>query len=370
MIRSVSKVVLALILTLIAPSETFAQWQNSNEITERVQQSLRSGETLKVLDWLRLSPSEEEDLIMLKFQLRSLTQRSTEVSLFDRGNVVDQKILRSTYPEEITFSLSPSIQLRTLRLFTQGEVLVESITAVLRPSYSDSRSIRQVFPEELVRIPIQRLVRGSTRFRLAELASSLQAISLLGAEVERVVVMAQGHRGFSTAQVIIDGRAESTPETLSQYNEQTPIRLGRFELINQSIDIQIQGEVFIDSVLVKVGQVRRSRQYETQSNQEIRIEQLLGPGRVIELGRYFPRTGSHLEALTVRVQSFDHRGELELTTSRGEIISVSSVGIGEQTVEFYIPQGLSLQELQLRSWSNIRVESIRIENSRYSHRRH
>lgn len=374
--KAVSRSLFALFMLLVAPVETFADSRHSfmydSEVTQRVQESLRSGESLKISQWLRLSDSEARELVGLKLRVRNQNGSSSSLSLLAQGRVLETTQVRSSYSEEITFHLSSEIHLETLRLICHGEVMVESISGVLR-NYQDygSTYLRQPEPEEMIQLHLNKVVRGGTRFQLSHMTQEMQGLTLEGAEIERIILIGRAEsrtRTSASAQVLMDGRPVSGHELVNTYSDKTPIRILSSQSVTHSLELLVQGEMIVDAVLIKVGRVQRIR---SSHESLIPIREILERGQTLSLAPFSRRSPPGVDRFTLQVTSLERYGEIQILNSWGEIIMTETLRSGSSRVEIVLPRNTELREVSLRSWSRVMVESIEFEeNTHHPSRRY
>lgn len=116
--------------------------------------------------------------------------------------------------------------------------------------------LRQVEPLELVQLKIQRQVEHGTILPLKDLLEMEQGLTLSGAEIKEILIKGSSMSHFpSGIDLLLNQKAASPREFLTPTTEAQPIIVHTNELVDDSLDLKIKGEAYIEEVHIQVGKV-------------------------------------------------------------------------------------------------------------------
>jgi hypothetical protein len=270
----------------------------------------------------------------------------------------------------MTISLPENLSLDHLRLVAQGEVFVESLRAEVssqRRSQGHQQWTPQVSPDQIVSVQVNQQVRGGTRIDLKRLLETQQNLSLVGAEIERVIVEGQSVGGrTATVQLELNQFLLGSSEFLSPQHSRKPLRVQSMELVSTNLSLHVRGDAFIQEVLIRIGRVEQRHEYPRENEGRIFIGETVESQRPLMLARYTRGQDSWVQTIELEAQALESQAELAVVSVRGEFLGSSIVRTGRQSIRINLSRPTRMSELLLQSWSRVRVDYLTKEESEYS----
>ncbi|HXH74533.1 MAG TPA: hypothetical protein VNJ08_06185 [Bacteriovoracaceae bacterium] len=360
---STSFLVLA-IAALFISLESFAQ--RAEVITERVQQTIRPREILRLSQLLRLSPHEQSQMEVLSLSILAQGfQGRSELSIgsFGRPLTAPQRVKRQL--TQVILQLPPQTLLEGLELNSSDDIFIESITVEIsrirsRPG-QHPRDI-QVQPNQLLTLQLHQQVRGHAEIPLKQLVKQQLGLSLEGAEIQRIIVEGQPVGGrMATVQVELNNRLVGQPEILSIGQRRNPILISTSEEVRGNLRLHVRGDAFIQQIVIRVGQVRGGHVGGRTTSERIIIRTEMSSGRVLELSLLRPNEHRLVSSISIQAHSRYGQAELTLLSLRGELLGSIIVGEVPMQPRIQLMRPLSLRELRLQSWTPVTIESLEVE---------
>jgi len=116
--------------------------------------------------------------------------------------------------------------------------------------------LRQVEPQELVQLKIRKQVEHGTTLALKDLLEMEQGLTLSGAEIKEIVIKGSSMTHFpSGIDILLNQKIASPREFLTPTTEVQPILVETDELVDDSLDLKIKGEAYIEEIHIQVGNV-------------------------------------------------------------------------------------------------------------------
>jgi hypothetical protein len=253
---SSSFLILAL-ASLFISLQSFAQTRSGQIITERVQQTLRPRQALPLAHFLRISHHEQAHIEVLSVSVlaQSFRHRSS-INLERFGRSLSPSFSVQRQLSLVVLNLPPRTLLSDLALSSSHETYIESVSVEFRRI---RRPVPTPLPNQLITLEVHRQVRGHAQINLNQLARE-QGISLKGARIERIVVQGRPVRGRSASvQLELNNRPVGAPRVLSVEQRQTPFLIPGREQVQSNLRLQVSGDAFIQSVMIRIGDVRGGR---------------------------------------------------------------------------------------------------------------
>lgn len=227
-------------------------------ITERLYQSIRIGERLRISEVLRLSMMESRELEVVSISVSGQALRNqSQIDILSRGRlIVGAQILRRQLTEA-RFFMPAMTRIDDLEISVTDESILDSISVEVRRS-QDQR-LYQVASGQLLTLSVNQNIRISGEIALRQLVQQQLGLSLEGAQIERVVVQAQVARGRSASLEIEMNNRLMAYRAVSAVASQTPIVLNSVEAISGNFRLIVRGDVVITNIMIRVGQVRPIR---------------------------------------------------------------------------------------------------------------
>jgi hypothetical protein len=380
---SLSFLLLAL-ASLFISLQSFAQFsRGASSITEHVNLSLRS-ERVLISELLRLTFHEQRNLEIsaLTLTVRNLDLNSSTLELRNRRGLVASEIFRRQ-TREVRFFLPSRTLIEDLELYTRSEVIIESITAEIAPSFPQSGTHipgrghgRSDFPRptpghndstyqssSLVTLRVNQLVRGHAVIDLERLAR-YQGLRLRSEDIEQIVVQGQSS-SFSrpaSLQVQVNGRSITDVKLLSSGQRAVPFNIRSHEVL-RSMELDVNGDAEIFDITIRLGQSGSHRPYPgSSSSQKIIVAQHLSPGRPLDLSRLLGYERRLISAITIDARSIVHlQGQLTLLSAYNESLGSLLVGPHGIRATIHLRRPVMAQELRIEASTSISVDSLEIE---------
>ena len=351
-----------------------SSYSSSRIIQQIVRMNVRSYDRLDLAQLLRLSYQEESSLQLLSLTITAQSMMgSSSLQLSDRGRILDSEIISrqlSTVRMQI-----PMSALAGLELSASGDLFIDSIAAEVS-DYGQSpypgQYEQQVQPNQLLTLRVGQMVRGYAAIDLDQLARQQMGLSLLGAEIQRVVV--QGRPAMygrsASVQVQLNQRLASEVKFLSQAQDQLPLPIQSLEAV-RDLDLIVNGDAEILEIRIRVGNVRpqgpQGPQYPMPS-QRIYVGQEVSYRMPLELSRLLGYQSQLIRSITIEARSMRQvQAQLSLLSSYGEVQGVIMVRGSSIRGTVQLRRPMSAQELRLEAMDSVWIEALEIEFENYKY---
>lgn len=376
--KKVSASFLVLFFAILMTSfQTFAQvYRDSNVITERVGQSIRMYERLRLADLLRLSYDQQRNMEIKSLSvLASSLQGQAQLELTQNGMPIASGTVRKQL-KEVNLILSRPVSVEGLELSSASEIMLESITAEIslrgmpgpgpgpgpgpRPDPRD----QQVLPNSLLTLQVNQDIRGMGEIHLKQLVKQQMGLSLEGAEIDRVVVeaMPSGYGRAASVQVELNGRPVGIEKYLSTAQRRTPLQVQSFEEVRTTLKLLVRGDARIHTVLIRVGQVR-PQQPQLPRIQRIQVNQEISRRMPLDLSRLLPYENRLIRSISIDARTSGRQAAaiVTLMSNMGEMIGTSYVSQmpSRQTIQLYRP--LQASQIRIEADAQVIIDSLEIE---------
>lgn len=350
-------------------------YRDSNIITERVNQSIRMYERLRLADLLRLSYDQQRNIEIKSLSvMASSLQGQAQLELTQNGMPLASSTVRRQL-KEINLILTRPVSVDGLELSSASEIMLESITAEIslrgmpgpgpgpgpgpRPDPRD----QQVLPNSLLTLQVNQEIRGMGEIHLKQLVKQQMGLSLEGAEIDRVVVQGSpsGYGRAASVQVELNGRPVGMEKYLSAAQNRTPLPVQSFEEV-RTLKLLVRGDARIHTVLIRVGQVR-PQQPQLPRIQRVQVNQEVSRRFSLELSQLLPYENRLIRSISIEARSGGRQsaGTLNLMSRSGEFLGTTYVSQmpSRQIIQLYRPMMAS--EIRIEADSQILIESLEIE---------
>lgn len=364
---------------LMTSFQTFAQvYRDSNIITERVNQSIRMYERLRLADLLRLSYEQQRNIEIRSLSvMASSLQGQAQLELSQNGLPIASETVRRQL-KEVRFILTRSISADGLELSSNQEIMLESITAEVSmrgmpgpgPGPRPDPREQQVLPNSLLTLQVNQDIRGMGEIHLKQLVRQQMGLSLEGAEIDRIVVegMPSAYGRAASIQVELNGRPVGMEKYLSAAQRRTPIQVQSFEEV-RTLKLLVRGDARIHTVLIRVGQVR-PQQPQLPRIQRIQVNQEISRRLPLELSRLLPYENRLIRSISIEARTGGRQSAatLSLMSRMGEFLGTTYVSQmpSRQIIQLYRP--MTASEIRIEADAQVMIESLEIEfeqNIRY-----
>lgn len=335
-------------------------------LSERVMQTVRMHERLRVSELLRLSGGEEHLLQARSLSLLASSIRGqVQVEIISLGRPVGIPQIIRRQQSEIRVQLPLGTQLADLEITASDEILLDTVAAEVESFYSDgpfSGQKRQPLPGQMLKLDVRRDVRGSADISLEQIAQQQLGITLEGSQIERVVLLGPVLRAYSaTAQVLIDGRLVGPIKPIGAQMT-TPIPLRTFEEVRRDLRLVIRGDVLIQQINIKVGNVRPVQH---QGPQRIHVGREISAGRGLQLGQLLGFEQRLISSIALEARTQRHStAEVALLALSGQVLATAQVSQIPMRPVLRLIRPVSARELSLESFSPVIIESIEVDFER------
>lgn len=222
-------------------------------ITQQLLQSLRSYETLRLSDVLRLSMNESRDLEVVSISLTAQSLRnSATVDVLSRGRSVGVPQLLRRHMSQVRLQLPSLSRLDDLEITASDEIILESIQVEVRSSLSQ---VVKPFPGQMIKLQLSQSVRNG-EIGLKQLVKQQLGLSLEGVSIQGIAIVAQSIRGVGSIQLEANNMPASSIKSVSSVSRALPLLQHSSLLIDGNLRLIVRGEVWIREVIIRVGQVR------------------------------------------------------------------------------------------------------------------
>ncbi len=343
-----------------APRPVPLPTQHSQEeiLSERVQQTLRLGERLRLSEILR-ARQERGEISSLSIRAQSFKGKGT-LQLMDGYSTVELIEVRRQLQDHQVRILQP-LQLQQLELVAGEEIFIESITATISsqrgPQYEREQ---QVSPHTLITLRLNQDVHGEVP--LKRLVKEQLGLSLEGAQIERVAVEAMPiGRAASSVYVELNNRIASPVKYLSTAQRRTPLNVQSLEEV-RTLRLVVSGPTRIMDINIRIGAVRPVHNpFPNPGPQQpypsrLMVNQEVSPSYPLDLA-HFTRSHEVVSSLTLETALRGYgSGEITLMSRQGHIIGRGYASQGRTMIYLTIPTPLS--EIRVFTQSQIFIGSI------------
>lgn len=373
--KKVSASFLVLFFAILMTSfQTFAQvYRDSNIITERVNQSIRMYERLRLADLLRLSYEQQRNIEIKSLSvMASSLQGQAQLELTQNGMPLASSTVRRQL-KEINLILTRPVSVDGLELSSASEIMLESITAEISlrgmpgpgpgPGPRPDPREQQVLPNSLLTLQVNQDIRGMGEIPLKQLVKQQMGLSLEGAEIDRVVVQGSpsGYGRAASVQVELNGRLVGMEKYLSAAQNRTPLPVQSLEAV-RTLKLLVRGDARIHTVLIRVGQVR-PQQPQLPRIQRIQVNQEISRRMPLELSRLLPYENRLIRSISIDARTSGRQAAaiVTLMSNMGEMIGTTYVSQmpARQTIQLYRP--LRASEIRLEADAQVMIDSLEIE---------
>ncbi len=378
--KSASSFLVLAAAALLTSLQSYAQFQYSDEgsrqgggtqmglgqmLSERIQQTLRPYDRLRLSEVLQGGNQRHLEVVSLIIQSQGY---NSQIQILDQGQWI------SSLPGSGRVVFPRAIRLENLELTSSNDVFIESISAEVQTSrggYDDGYGHHEpqgpeIAPNSLLTLELGRRVQGQATIDLERLASQQLGVSLDGVEIERVIVDAQplGYGRSSTLQVELNNRIQGAAKVISSAREHTPFSLNSQENV-RSLKLIVHGDALIETVMIRVGQVRqqypRGNQPRHLQSLTVSIGKEIMMNQPLELSQYLPYENRLVRSISI--QGNPRRA----TQSQVQVLAAYQL-LGQITVtqmgmapKLQLYQPVSLRELGLQSQSPVQIDSVILE---------
>lgn len=222
-------------------------------ISQQLLQSLRSYETLRLSDALRLSMNESRDLEVLSITLTAQALRNqATVDVLSRGrSVVVPQLLRRQM-SQLRLQLPTLSRLDDLEIIASDEVILDNIQVEVRSSIPQ---VVRPMSGQLLTIQVPQVIRNS-EVPVKQLVKQQLGLTLDGVVIEKMAIVAQAVRGAASVQLEMNGRIMSEVKSVSTVARAMPLLMNSGIAADGNLRVIVRGEVMIREISIRVGQVR------------------------------------------------------------------------------------------------------------------
>lgn len=343
------------------------QHGQSEIISERVLQQLGSYERLRLVDILRLSPSETRDLevVSLTVLAKGIRGQATlDVLERDRSVAVPQLIRKQI--TEVRIPLSAMTKVEELELAASDEMLIDTVTLEVRSRYGQGGGgwgqplpEPQVMSGQSVKLPLNQQIRVSGELPLRQLVKQQLGLSLEGAQIERIAIQATLLRGASASVSVEMNQRVIAIKAISGANRATPILLNTIEDVRSNLRLIVRGDVVIHQVMIKVGHVRPTIPQQ-QIPQRIQVSQEIGSGRALELSHLLPYEGRLISTISLEARTLRQTQAEVALVAMSQVVASAIVAQVPMRPVLQLIRPMSARELRLQSLSPVMIDAIEV----------
>ena len=345
------------------PVQSYAQ--SDQVISQRISQSLRMREVRRISELLRLSMSESMDLQASSLTILAQSLRGPAmIVISSRGRLISSQSVRRQL-SEVTMLIPPMTSLDELELSVSDDVIIDTVSALVRSSRSQGPGPgRQMQPMsgQMLRLDVRQDIRYSGEIHLKQLVKQQLGLNLEGVQIERIAVEAQVMRGFSASvQVELNGRLVGPVKTINTSQIVTPIPLNSIEEVRGSLRLLVRGDVVINQVHIRIGQVRPIQSYGGGRQVErFQVFQEISSGRPLELSRLLPYDNRLVSSISIDGRSSRSSSAEVALVAMGQLIGSVIVTQVPMRPMIQLMRPASLRELSLQSLSPVIIDALEI----------
>lgn len=339
-------------------------------IQQQLNRNLRQFESLSLSEALRLSYSEEREMELISIVLMAehMGQGQTLIELVQNGRPIASDSVRRNL-KEIRMIIPARTLLSGLSLQASGEIFIQSISAeVLRsriPGPQPHPGPGYELPAQsgsLITIALHHQVRGYSRIPLAQLARQ-QGVSLIGAQIERVVVLGQPsmYGRSASVQVELNQRPVGMIKYLVAGDRNTPLQVQSMEEVRSGLALIVNGDAQIQEVRIRIGQVR-SQGPQLPQSQRIYVGQEVSRHMPLELSRLLGYESRLIRSITIEARTQRHlQAQISLLRSYGEVQGAMIVQNGSVRGTIQLRRPLAAHELRLETQTSVVIDTLELE---------
>lgn len=350
-------------------------YRDSNVITERVGQTIRMYERLRLADLLRLSYEQQRHIEIRSLSvLASSIQGQAQLDLSQNGLPLASETVRRQL-KEVRFILQRPVSADGLELSSSQEIMLESITAEVSmrgmpgpgpgpgPGPRPDPREQQVSPNSLLTLQVNQDIRGMGEIHLKQLVKQQMGLSLEGAQIDRVVVQGtpSGYGRAASVQVELNGRPVGMEKYLSAAQNRTPVQVQSLEEV-RTLKLLVRGDARIHTVLIRVGQVR-PQQPQLPRIQRVQVNQEVSRRMPMELSSLVSADHRLIRSITIEARTGGRQasGTLSLMSRMGEFLGTSYVSQmpSRQIIQLHRP--MTASEIRIEADSQVLIQSLEIE---------
>ena len=229
---------------------------SSRTIAQRVSQSLGMREVRRVSEILRLAMAESMELEATSITISATALRQHAlIDISSRGRLISSQIVRRQL-SSITILLPARSRLDDLEISGSDDLFLDSISVEVE-GQRGQRQLMRPMPGQMLRLEVREDIYMSGSINLKQLVRQQLGLTLEGAQIERIAIQAQVLRGRSASvQVEMNHRLVGPIKIISPAQVMTPIPLNSFEDVRGSLELIISGDVVVNQINIRIGQVR------------------------------------------------------------------------------------------------------------------
>jgi hypothetical protein len=333
-------------------------------ISQSINQIFAMGESRRVAELLRLSMSESRGLTAISLTMTASARGQAMVEILNRGRPQSQPQIIRGRMNQVSFPLPAGTNLEDLELRVQSEVMVDSLSAEVQSTYNPAPAPRprlmQPMSGQMLRLELRQEIRYGGEIPLKRLVEEQLAITLEGAQIERVAVQGMVTRGMAASvQVEMNNRLVSPVKSISPAQGITPLPINSFEEVQSSLKLLVSGDVVITQINIRVGQVRVI-QTRPNRTQRIQVSQQVSSGRPLELSRLLPYENRLISSLVLEARTAQMSQAEVVLLSMGQVLASAIVSQVPMRPVLQLMRPMPLRDLQLNSFSPVIIDALEI----------
>lgn len=335
-------------------------------IQERVAQHLRSYQRLRLADLLRLSQQEMQlEVKSLSLMAETLINAPGTLEILHLGRpIASDKVKKNL--KEVKIILPPMVRISELELSATADIYIDSATLEVerrgqQNPYPDYE--QQVQPNQMITLQVNQHVRGRTQLQLKQMVKQQLGLSLVGAEIERVIVQADpvGSRAASV-QVELNNRLVGPLKFIDRSVERMPLPIELSEEV-RSLQLVVNGDAYVQTIGIRVGRVRPQGPQGPQypGVQRVIVNRQIAPRMDLELLSVLGYDSRMIRSITIEAQSRTNlQAQIALMGAQGFQGSVI-VGPRSQRATLHLSRPMAAWELKLEASSQVLIEALEVE---------
>ncbi len=334
-------------------------------ITQAVNQYMQAGEIRPVAEMLRLSMSESRNLAVNALTLTASSRWSAQLEVLSRGRPVSQPQLIQGRQVQVAIPLPPGTNMEDLELRVQSEVLIDSVSAQVQSSYSQGQpplpSRMQPMSGQMIRLDVRQDIRYSGVIDLKRLVEEQLALTLEGAQIERIAVQGMLTRGMgASVQLLINNQIAGPVKSITVSQGITPILVTNFQEVASSLSLQVQGDVMISQVHIRLGQVRQIQRPQPSYPQRIQVSQQISATRPLALSTLLPYESRLVSSLSIEARPLQSAQAEIALIAMGQLLTSTIITQVPMRPVLQLMRPASLRDLSLQSLSPVMIDSLEI----------
>jgi hypothetical protein len=265
----------------------------------------------------------------------------------------------------VAFPLPAGTNIEDLELRVQSEVLIESISAQVQSTYPQGYppvpTRMQPMSGQMLRLDVRQDIRYSGIIDLKRLVEEQLAITLEGAQIERVAVQGMLSRGMgASVQLLINNQIAGPVKSITSSQGITPFLVTNFQEVASSLSLQVQGDVMISQVHIRVGQVRPIQRPLPSFPQRIQVSQQISAGRPLLISTLLPYENRMISSIAIEARPFQSSQAEIALIAMGQLLTSTVVTQSPMRPVLQLMRPASLRDLTLQSLSPVMIDSLEI----------